>query len=486
METEPTTPVLIGARSVEQVLDEPGGGLDDAEMVVAAAEAAIVDAGIDGTVVDWIAATRGLADLADPAGRVATALGASRARRVAGALGVPQQTPINRALAGIRDGSIRVAVVCGGEAKRRADLSRRAGLQPPPPSAPGEPDEVLAPEGEIVARPEIDTGAVSAVQQYAMIENARRAAEGWSIDEHLDDVAGLWAGFNEVARSNPRAAFPAPMSAGEIRRVSPTNRLLAWPYNKWHNSQWSVDQAAALVLCSVATAEELGVPRERWVFPHVALESSLSLSLSRRRELHRWPAMRVLGDAAATHLRRPVAAVDHVELYSCFPVAVRVQQSELGIDATRVPTITGGMTFAGGPFNNFVYQATVAMVERLRDEPGTSGAVSVVSGLLTKPGLTVWSTEPPAEPVLVADLAERAAEATGVAPLDEEPSGAGEVATYTVIPGEGGPARVVAIVDLRSGARAVAALDDPDVAADATAADLIGASVHVDGTTLRV
>ena len=33
-------------------------------------------------------------------------------------------------------------------------------------------------------------------------------------------------------------------------------------------------------------------------------------------------------------------------------------------------TITGGMAFAGGPFNNFVLQATVAMIERLRRQPG--------------------------------------------------------------------------------------------------------------------
>ena len=95
--------------------------------------------------------------------------------------------------------------------------------------------------------------------------------------------------------------------------------------------------------------------------------SSQSLSLSRRADLHRWPAMGVLGRAAEAQLGEPLTAIEHVELYSCFPAAVRVQQAELGLDPDATATITGGMSFAGGPFNNFVFQATVAMVERLRE-----------------------------------------------------------------------------------------------------------------------
>ncbi len=486
MGIEPRTPVLVGIGAIEQRLDEPGAGLGDEGMVAAAAQAAVADAGIAGTTVDWIASTRGLAMLPDPARGVAQALGAT-ARTVAATAGIPQQTLINMALTGIRSGEIDVAIVCGGEAKRRADIARRAGVELSPHGQDGlVPDNDLTPRGEIIARPELEIGAGAPVQQYALIENARRAALGWSVDEHLDDIAGLWSSMNEVAGRNPRAVFADPMSAAEIRTTSPTNRLLAWPYNKWHNSQWSVDQAAAMVLCSAATAEALGVAREQWVFPHVCLESSLSLSLSRREELHRWPAMRLLGEATASHVGVAVADMDHVEVYSCFPAAVRVQQTELGLDPARVPTVGGGMAFAGGPFNNFVYQATVPVIERVRAEPGSFGAVTVVSGLLTKPGLAVWSTEPPADGVLIDDLVDRAREATAEVALDESPSGRGRVATYTVVPIGDVPARVVAIVDLDSGQRAVAALDDADVAGEAITTDLIGTEVGVEGLALSV
>jgi acetyl-CoA C-acetyltransferase len=344
----------------------------------------------------------------------------------------------------------------------------------------------MSPQGEIVARPEIEIGAVAPVQQYALIDSARRAAEGWTLDEHRDDIAAIWQRFNEVATANPRADFGTPMSAAEIRDPGPANRPIAFPYNKWHNSQWGVDQASAMVFCSVALADELGIDRERWVYPHVGLESSLSLSLSRRAELHRWPAMRVLGDAAEAHIGRPVAAMDFVELYSCFPVAVRVQQTELGLDPAGTPTLTGGMAFAGGPFNNFIYQATVDMIEAVRAEPGSFGAVTAVSGLLTKPALAVWSTEPPERGLLVADLVDDARAATAEVPLDEDPAGDGEIATYTVVYAGTEPARVCAIVDLDSGARAVAAVDDPELASAATNTDLIGTRARVEGRALSV
>ena len=488
MKPDPTLPVLVGVGAAHQRVPEPGGGLDTTGLIAEAVSTALADSG-NGTLaarVDWVGATRGLSALPDAARRVAEGLGV-QAFTVAADVGIPQQTLVNHALEAVRSGRARVAVVCGGETKFRDDTARRAGVELPGHGQDGlVPDLHMAPQGEIVARPEIEIGAVAPVQQYALIDSARRAANGWTLDEHRDDIAAIWHRFNEVARSNPRADFGAALSHDEIRDPGPANRPMAFPYNKWHNSQWGVDQASAMVFCSVATADELGIDAERRVFPHVGLESSLSLSLSRRAELHRWPAMRVLGEAAETHLGRPVSASDFIELYSCFPVAVRVQQNELGLDPAGTPTLTGGMAFAGGPFNNFVYQATVDMVERVRAEPGSYGTVTAVSGLLTKPALAIWSTEPPVNGLLVADLVHEARTATDEVPLDDDPDGDGTIATYTVVYADADPARVCAIVDLDSGERAVAAVDDPELAASAIRDDLIGTRAHVQARTLSL
>ena len=64
------------------------------------------------------------------------------------------------------------------------------------------------------------------VQEYALIENALGAAEGGA-SAHAQEIAALWARFNEVAQANPFAAFPAPRDADEIAvRGRPTGR---WP-----------------------------------------------------------------------------------------------------------------------------------------------------------------------------------------------------------------------------------------------------------------
>jgi acetyl-CoA C-acetyltransferase len=476
-------PVLVGAAAV-QVTAEPGDGLDCGSLLVEAARQALTDAA--GTQlashVDLVLVTRGLSMLDDGAARIADAIGSPEASVVAYEVGIPQQTLLNRAINAIRSGQARVVVVAGAETKRRDDLARRAGLTlPPPPPGPGRCDQLLAPEGEIVARPEIDVGAVAPVQQYALIDSARRAAYGWSLAEHRDDIAELWESFNRVAASNLAAAFPAPQTKAELRDPSPTNRMLAFPYNKWHNSQWGVDQGSALVITSLEVARSCQIPSDRFVFPLVGVESSQSLSLSRRAEMHRWPAMSVLGAAAAEHLGWPLTEVDATELYSCFPAAVRVQQTELGLAPDAPATITGGMSFAGGPFNNFVFQATVAMVQRLRSQTATTGLVTAVSGLLTKPGLAVWSTRRPDGEVLIADLAEQAAAVTETVPIDDEPAGPGTVASYTVVPVDEVPSRVVAIIDLDSGARAVAAVTDTALGQRVVEEEFIGARVAVTG-----
>jgi len=320
------------------------------------------------------------------------------------------------------------------------------------------------------------------VQQYAMIDNALRAFEGRSLAGHRSEVARLWEGFNRVARDNPEAAFPEPMDAGTIDTPSASNRPLAFPYNKWHATQWTVNQAAALVLCSVEAATRYGVPTERWVFPLAGVDSSHAVSLLRRAEPHAWPAMGVLGRAVADRIGRPVAEAEIVEVYSCFPAAVRVQQRELGLDRAEVPTVIGGMAFAGGPFNNFVLQSMVEVIRRLRADPGATAVVTTVSGLLTKPGIGVWSARPDGRPPLVADLAAECESVTGVVDVVETLEGYegdATIVTYTVTFDGMDPVRTVALCRTPGGVRCVAISDDAALAAHAVGEELIGAGARV-------
>lgn len=486
---DPRTPVVAGVGVATQSVDTPGSGLEAVELMCRAVHAAGEDSGSAGLLaaVERVLVPSGTWTYPDPGRIVADRVGAPGATTVLVQVGIPQQTLFDDAYHAILAGEIDVALVVGGEAARRAVLARRAGVEPhetPQPDV--TPDRVLVPAGEIITRIEIEGGIASAMAPFAMIDNALRAAEGLTVDEHRDAIARLYAGFSRVAAANPHAAFPTPRDEAFLRDPSPANRPLAFPYNKWHCAQMNVDQAAAIVVCSLDAARRLGVDPDQMVFPLVALESSLSIPLSERGVVHRWPAMEVLGRAAEAHLGHPLADLELVELYSCFPAAVRVQQRALGLPIDGIPTITGGEAFAGGPWNNFVLQTTAAMVERVRSRRGALGLVSTLSGLMNKPGLAVYSTDPGSSPLLVGDLAADAATVSERRPVVPSHRGPARVVTYTVFYDGLDPVRTTVIADTPEGPRCIAVSEDPDLAARATREELVGALIAVDDRRFEV
>ena len=503
---DPRMPVLVGVGTAS-------GDVEAAELMVRAARDAGVDSGAPVLLarVDRVVVPRGTWSYPDPGRLVAAAIGAPRAQTVLADVGISQQTLINGLLRAISAGDVSVALLVGGEAKAREARAARAARAEGATTDPGsgavavaravgraggpavvatetdqgdaEPDVHLRPTTELVARPEIDAGLWTPVEQYALIESALRAAEAVSVPEHRREVAELLARFNAVAGTNPEAAFPAPLSADEIATFGPANRPLAFPYGKWHASQWTVDQGAALLLCSVEAARSAGVPTDRWVFPLVGLESDHAVALTRRRHLHRWPAMAVLRAAAEQHLGGAVADLPHQEVYSCFPSAVRVQQRELGLAVDGTPTVTGGMAFAGGPFNSFVLHATVEIARRIRAQGGR-GLVTTVSGLLTKPGLAVWGAVPGDGPALVADLTQEVAAATEQVEVVSGFHGEASVVACTVTYDGLEPANLVAVLDTPDGDRVIARSNDRELVVQATQVELIGRRFAVDGNSL--
>ena len=486
---DPRTPVIAGVGVASQHVDEPGGGLEALELMLAAARTAAQDTGAPGipSAIQRVAVPRGMWDYTDPGRLIAERIGAAGARTVLVGTGIPQQTLLNDAHAAIRNGTLDVALIVGGEAARRAAIARRHGVTPiNTVQDAATPDDLQLPTDEFVTSIEIEGGVSSAAQMFALVDSALRAAEGRTLDEHRDEIARLWAGFSAVAAQFPHAAFPQRRDAAFIRDPSQANFPIAFPYNKWHCAQMNVDQAAALLVCSLEAALRLGVNRDRVVFPLVALESSFSLPLAKRRDLHRWPAMEVLGRAAEAHLGHPQSAIEFVELYSCFPAAVRVQQRALRLPVDGVPTITGGEPFAGGPWNNFVLQATAAMVERLRAQRHAQGLVSTVSAIVNKPGLAVYAAQPPAAPLLLGDLADDADRATPRVELIGGYRGPARVAAYTVAYEQATPAKCIIIADTPAGQHCVATCDDTELARRATQEELIGTAVNVDGARFGV
>ena len=117
----------------------------------------------------------------------------------------------------------------------------------------------------------------------------------------------------------------------------------------------------------------LGIPEDRWVFLHAGADASDHWFVSNRDDLHSSPAIRTAGPAALELAGIGIDDLAHVDLYSCFPSAVQVAARELGLGLDRQLTVTGGMSFAGGPWNNYTMHGIATMAGVLRDDPGIDG-----------------------------------------------------------------------------------------------------------------
>jgi acetyl-CoA C-acetyltransferase len=479
---DPKTPVLVGAAVVAQRLEDPQSALEPAELMIAALERAAADAGSSDLLrkANSIRVPRGFWDYADPGRLIASRVGADTARTQLAEVGVLQTTPFGQAVEAIAAGAEDVVLIAGGEAKYRALRAQLAGSDASLTKQEGaEPDSVLRPHAEIISPHEMNSGLVMPVTQYAVMENALRYAEGKGLDEHRREVAELWAEFSRVAAGNPDAWNREPVSADEIAAPVSGNRMLAFPYTKLHNSQWNVDQAAGLILCSVQAARAAGVPENKWVFPLAVAESNHMVPVSERVELHRSHGFCIAGQRAVEVAGVRIDEVEHVELYSCFPIAVRVQMRELAVPAGRPVTVTGGMAFAGGPLNNFVLQAMVHMVQVLRQDPGSTGMVTAVSGMLTKQGVSLWSTRPPANACRPIDVTREVQAATRRADIVADYVGDASVASCTVVYTADVPSRGIFVCDLPDGRRTLAETHDPQLAAAMTTEEFCGRRVRI-------
>ena len=325
---------------------------------------------------------------------------------------------------------------------------------------------------------EVSRGLAAPINFYPIFESAIRTDRGRTIDEHRTAIAELWAGFNAVAVDNPHGWSRTPMTAAEIREPSPDNRMVGFPYTKAMNSNWDLDQGAAILICSAEAAEAAGVPRDRWVFPHAGTDAHDTYSVTNRRDLHSSPAIGAAGARLFEITGRGPDDLDHVDLYSCFPSAVQIGAAELGIDLQRQLTVTGGLCFAGGPLNNYVSHSIATMVDVLRGDAGSLGLVTANGGYVTKHALGLYSTEP-AEHPFIADDVQATVDAVPTTPDDPSFTGTGAIEAATVMHNRDGAETGLAAIITPEGARTWGMSSDGDVMSMLMTDDAIGSSVTV-------
>jgi acetyl-CoA C-acetyltransferase len=257
--------------------------------------------------------------------------------------------------------------------------------------------------------------------------------------------------------------------------VTVDNRMIGFPYPKLMNSRIDVDQAAALLLCSVEVARALGVPADRWVFPVAGAEGTDHYFVSERAALAASPAIRLAGRRALELAGVGIDDISHIDLYSCFPSAVQIAAAELELDLGRELTVTGGLGFAGGPANNYVTHSIATMVSRLRESGDrATGVCTAIGWYVTKHAVGVYSSRPPKSGFRHDDV-QADVDATPRRQLARGYEGPVTIEAYTVMHDrDGAPRHGIASALTPSGDRTWTQTDDPASVAAMTHSDWCG------------
>ncbi|MGL4304947.1 MAG: type II toxin-antitoxin system Rv0910 family toxin [Mycobacteriaceae bacterium] len=313
------------------------------------------------------------------------------------------QLLINTAAQSISDGQAEIILVTGAESGATLANAQRRGVTPdwPLQSSDVAPGLVVGVDRTANNDAETAVGLGAPIYMYALLESAVQAKLGVAKAQHEKDISALWSNFSAVAAKNPYAWLPKEFSAEEIRNTSADNRKVSEPYTKLECANLQVDLATGLIVCSVAAAEAAGISQDKWVFLHAGASAHDEWFVSERADLAASPAIRSIGAAVLDHVGLAISDIEYVDLYSCFPAAVQISAQELGLpinDPQRPLTVTGGLTFAGGPGNNYGAHAVATLVGILRNNPESFGLSTSLGWYSTKHSTGIYSVTPPTSP----------------------------------------------------------------------------------------
>ncbi|MDI6101779.1 crotonase/enoyl-CoA hydratase family protein [Actinoplanes sp. NEAU-A12] len=496
-EIDPRTPVIVGVGQVSDRSTDPAGG-DPVSLAARALRLAAEDSGAgpdllrEADLAGYVASVSW--QYQDGAALLARMVGASPAETVQTTIfgGDGSLRLLNDVAAAIAEGRASIAVVGGAEAASTAAAAERAGRDLGWPTQPdgAEPTRVIGGDAPANNDPETAAGLVAPIYLYALIETAVRGRLGLSPQAHLERITRLWSAYSEVAAANPHAWQPTAYTPEELATPTSGNRMISAPYPKLLTANLQVNQGSGIIVCSAAAAQEAGIAQDRWVFVHAGAHATEEWYVTERADLATSPAIKAIGDAVLGHSGVTIDDVKHIDLYACFPSAVQIAALELGLpidDPSRPLTVTGGLTFAGGPGNNYTSHAVANLVPLLRAEPESYGLATALGWYLTKHAATVLSARPPSTAFRDIDADPRLPRPPARRALREH-SGPAVLEACTVVyerDGSPGPAIVTAITP--AGDRVVLRLPELSEMSELLAeTDPLGWQLDVTGATFTV
>jgi len=484
-------PVIVGVGQHTHRDDDDLAGAEPVALIEAAALAAADDSSAALLSVLDVVEIMGVGSwwYDDLPGLVAQRLGADVAPTRRRMLPTGGETPLRAldvAAARIADGDAKVVLLAGGEGTRAISRARRAGADVPwTESSQPRPPWTLGPE----LRGAQALGIERAFDAFPLYEHALRAVEGRSFADAQTESARLWAALSRVAAANPYAWSRDPYDEAFLAGVSDDNRMVSYPYTKHLVANPFVNQGAALLVTDTETARAHGIPEDRWVYPWGGAGADEPTDPRARDHYAHNRALEAAVQITQALTRTRVDDYDAIELYSCFPVMPKLTARTLGM-ATGTPdampvSVTGGLSFAGGPGSNYLTHSLAQMVLRLRESGGT-GFLHGVGMFNTKHHCVVLSARPSPRgeyPDAPHDPAEPRPPLYDPVPVDEAYEGPLTVETLSVRFGrDGAPERGIVLGRGRDGQRVGARLADVDTLAGLTdGAEPVGRTGRVTG-----
>lgn len=467
-----TIPVIVG---VGEITDRPRTAalaLEPVSLMAGALSAAEADAGaallgrLESLELVGLISWR----YADPAKLLCRTLGITPARQINASMG--GETPVrlvHEAAVRISRGELSAAAIVGGESSHARNQARkeRAAL-PWTPMVSAEAAVRFPSSTFATSAPALALGAVDPARIYPFYEMATQAAWGQSPAQAQLESADLWARYAAVASTNPNAWIRTAPDAETIATAGPDNRLVNWPYPKLMVANPAVNQAAAVIVTSLALAREAGVPEDRIIHIWGGAEAREPEDYLLRDRYDHSTAQAAVLEKATEIAGGDAAAFGRLELYSCFPVVPKMALRTLGLSpASHAPTVTGGLTFFGGPLNNYMTHAICAMVRELRAAPAELGLLYGQGGYVNKHHALIVSHKPAEAPLAQEYSVQAEADCRrGPVPrLHEDYQGPATIETYTVFFGrDGAPLQGVVILRTPDGGRAMARVTPDDEA----------------------
>ena len=275
----------------------------------------------------------------------------------------------------------------------------------------------------------------SPAQVYPFFEMAAQHAWGLSPEQAQQESAELYAQYAAVAAENPYAWIQQAADARQIADVSKDNRLIDWPYPKSMVANPNVNQAAAVIVTSLSCAREAGIPEHRMVHLWGGAAAREPEDYLQRDRYDRSTAQSAVLKKVLDLVGNEVKQFAKMELYSCFPIVPKMALRELGLKSGDVsPSVTGGLSFFGGPLNNYMTHALCAMVRELRASPEQLGLLYGQGGYVNKHHALALSVRAPAQDMALDYSVQDAADAArdAIPEVLDHYTGPAQIETYSV------------------------------------------------------